>query len=290
MVCVLCGIMVMIFYSVPSAHQKDSGHLQQQFPQSYRIIAAGNVRSGSTWQYNALRLLLQQKLVAENRTEIVQFSAGHLRELPRLRAALLSSNFSVIKLHEFDASVLSLADFVFTSHRDPRDVYVSIEDLGVFSGGMELEASTSSYNQWLEYSCYDLKYEEMISDPLRELDRMASALGIPRKYLDLPRILLEIAKYYDEARSKKSDWHPISAFHEKHIQHPIPGNWKSYPNQKKIAAIEEQYGEWMMDRGYELHFHPQKKMKMETDVRKKDTRAYRQENCPLKKHEMEKKK
>ncbi len=99
---------------------------------SKRVIVAGLARSGSTWQFNAVRFILAQ--LAQNQSnysysnttngtlELVHSAHGHIpRDFLNLWRTL-DHKFSVIKVHQFAGELLERADFVISSHRDPRDV------------------------------------------------------------------------------------------------------------------------------------------------------------------------
>lgn len=134
-----------------------------------RIIAAGLGRSGSTWQFNVLIVML--KMAGFD----VASSHGQLDDKFAVMNRSMHCNVAVIKVHQFHPLLLARADFVFTSHRDPRDAVMSLIDLGV---GLFWAQYWAEYQRWSAFACYDMAYESMWADPGAEVRRMAAVLGL----------------------------------------------------------------------------------------------------------------
>ena len=83
-----------------------------------RVLVVGLSRSGSTWQFNALRELLRRKTGAEPAT-------AHADGDSEAFDACLSTPPCLLKTHGFVPRLLSRVDLIFTSHRDLRDVLLS---------------------------------------------------------------------------------------------------------------------------------------------------------------------
>ena len=86
---------------------------------SFRVIASGMTRSGSTWQYNAIRMILESDGVCGGPGNVAHSIAhpDNHEAYSHLKHVLLSSRCAVIKAHEFHAGLLPAADYVFSSHR-----------------------------------------------------------------------------------------------------------------------------------------------------------------------------
>ena len=78
------------------------------------VVSCGLMRSGSTWQFNALRLLLRHLGIA------VQFGAGNARE------KLSKGTNLLMKIHNYNQWLSDRADYIFTCHRDLRDACASL--------------------------------------------------------------------------------------------------------------------------------------------------------------------
>ena len=101
----------------------------------------------------------------------------------------------LLKTHRFVPRLLPKVDFVFSSHRDLRDVLLSSMQMFGSCLGFGPEAlhsrdrkSTAAahdvaprfqqYAKWARYACYDMRYETMFQDRSGEVSRLAKALQI----------------------------------------------------------------------------------------------------------------
>ena len=73
-------------------------------------------RSGSTWLYNPVRLLLCSNAVIES-----DFCCGWLDD----QAHLSEARYRLLKVHEFDGDLAEKSNRIFYSYRDIRDVVAS---------------------------------------------------------------------------------------------------------------------------------------------------------------------
>lgn len=144
------------------------------------VVCAGLIRSGSTWQFNAVRVILETAT-----GKPVTTAHGHDG------AALLKScegaEHCVVKLHEFDRAVLERADMVLVSHRDLRDCLLSTAlmfgacyDAQPFAmnhvNNHTLVSMFGHFEQWAAHAAYSMAYANLAADPLAELRRLARAL------------------------------------------------------------------------------------------------------------------
>ena len=85
-----------------------------------RILITGMYRSGSTWQFNAVRLLLEElTLESINACFISDYKPDPL------------TSVELIKLHKFDQELAESADLVIHSIRDIDEVRKSMERVGM---------------------------------------------------------------------------------------------------------------------------------------------------------------
>ena len=147
---------------------------------SVRIVAGGLSRSGSTWQFNALRILMQHAAKSVGLPESTVFSS-HGHSIDDLQPCL-KERICVVKVHEFLPRVLVQADAVFVTHRDPRDVLLSSAqkiEACLLAGKQPLESAFRSYAAWVPHACHDMRYEQMAAGgAAQELHSMAVKLGI----------------------------------------------------------------------------------------------------------------
>jgi len=208
-------------------------------------LAAGMHRSGSTWQFNALRLLLEHAGQAP--------AAGAWPE----RTTLVQATNCVIKLHRPDEELAAQTAMVFTSHRDLRDLVASHHRM--FGRSALPPATTSllqpileSYAYWSPLATYDMPYEQMIADKPAELGRLATALGLAPG-LDFTAIAAEIeALVFSPARQAAGGYDAVTMLFDGHITNGQHGSWTGTLSAEEVAEIETEYGSWLTEHGYEV--------------------------------------
>lgn len=213
-----------------------------------RIIAAGLGRSGSTWQFNVLVQILRL-------AGLTPFTAhGQLLEMFERLNETIHCDVAVIKVHQFHPTLLQAADYVFTSHRDPRDTLISHIDLG--TAGMWRDY-WQEYLRWSAFACYDMNYESMWQDPVRQVQRTIDILNFTQQ-VNATQVLKLVEEGYAKATQKhnKSQWDRETAFFTKHIRDPEPGRWKKNATQygEDLFRVESITREWMREHGYTAHF------------------------------------
>ena len=82
------------------------------------IIAAGFYRSGSTWQFNALRVICELHFGKDN---VYSCFSDHYS--PETRAEPIH----IVKIHKWNEELARQADLVFTTHRNMEDVKGSMK-------------------------------------------------------------------------------------------------------------------------------------------------------------------
>lgn len=151
---------------------------------SVHVLAAGMSRSASTWQFNALRVLLEHAVESINSPIKVYSAHGH--RFSELEPCLLRK-VCVVKMHEFNPDILHRVHVVFLTHRDLRDVLLSSAgkiNACLHSGKQSVESSFVSYAAWLPFACIDMQYEEFMETGAPfQIAAMADRLGIPRTVL-----------------------------------------------------------------------------------------------------------
>lgn len=208
-------------------------------------LAAGMHRSGSTWQFNALRLLLEHAGQAP--------TAGAWPE----RATLIQATNCVIKLHRPDEELAAQTAMVFTSHRDLRDLVASHHRMFGRSAlppeaGILLRPIMESYAYWSARATYDMQYEQMIVDKPAELGRLSTALGLAPG-LDFATISAEIdALSFNQARKTDGDYDAVTMLFDGHITDGRHGSWAETLSPEEVVEIEMLYGSWLTAHGYEV--------------------------------------
>jgi hypothetical protein len=139
-----------------------------------RVICAGNRRSGSTWQFHAVKLILQLANPGrplwtgnawkppsedpETARRMIPGFGGPPDPAPTppgvRRSGRGPADYSVLKVHEFHPEYERAATHVFACHRDPRDVLHSVKRIGMeWEAGKNLRFAEARIARGLPPSC-----------------------------------------------------------------------------------------------------------------------------------------
>ncbi len=208
------------------------------------VICAGIPRSGSTWLYNAARLLLA--LPPRSMNDVYGTWVEHYDPAN-------ASRFHVVKVHEPDDGLLWRAKTALTSRRDLRDIAASAWKRQWISD----EASTFAFLDnvvrqhgfWRGRCAFEMVYERMRNDPAAELKLIAAALGIDSGAAAFGETLRAIdALGHDE--SSNDDFNPANLMHKRHIMDGRVGYHAETLPAALVSDINERYRAWLRSNGY----------------------------------------
>jgi len=139
------------------------------------IVIAGIKRSGSTWLFNAVRLMCEKKGSV--------YYDGAYREG-------VDVDYYIMKKHPFKLQLAQRADVILTSDRDRDEIRAS---LCRFYGvkGMKMNGMIRALKEWNQHSSYCMQYEEMIKDKRKVLMDIKRALRFDNR-VDINQIELEL--------------------------------------------------------------------------------------------------
>ncbi len=213
-------------------------------------LCAGMVRSGSTWLFNTVRMILTH-------AEVPDFVSGYAPD----REKLLQHQNALMKYHLYRTDLKEHANVILTSHRDPRDVAASAvrqfkEEVPLH----QLEVWITAYLRWAQVADYDLRYEDLLVDRLGEVRKIARVLRLPPDVVDrLPyeKILecVEGEKFGHRA-SEGPDHDAVNLLHKGHITDGRHGSWEGTLSPAYVAEIERKFRGWMSLHGYLAHEEP----------------------------------
>jgi hypothetical protein len=207
-------------------------------------VCAGMLRSGSTWLFNSIRLLLKH-------AELPDFASGAVGQ----KETLYQHKNALLKIHRFDAELAAEADVILTSHRDLRDVIASM------NRKFQAELSTADmvrwvkdYMRWAQVADYDLHYEQLLVDRLAELKKIAAALQLPPetlKRLPYDAILREIeGEKFEKKYSETLPHDSNNLLHAGHATDGRHGSWKGSIPERFIHEVETIFDGWLTAKGY----------------------------------------
>ena len=138
------------------------------------VLCAGPERSGSTWLYNAVRLLMSAAQVPCDSYWIHQLSKSKLEE------RLKEGRFVLVKTHKYYSDyndwLFGFNPVILLTHRDLRDVLASYIRVGWTSDIPE--SYVQHHLQWRNHASLDLSYEEIVSNAKTSLVKIASTVGL----------------------------------------------------------------------------------------------------------------
>jgi hypothetical protein len=207
-------------------------------------VCAGMPRSGSTWLFNAVRLLLKNAGAPD-------LAGGYVGQSEEL----LTHRTAIIKLHPFNPELAARADVILTTHRDLRDVSASMQrHYQRPYSAVDMNEWVRSQVRWAQVAAYDLHYENILVDKLTEIKNIAAALKLPLATLEaLPyeTIAQEIdGQKFKRRFSESTAYDAVNLLHEGHITDGRHGSWEGILSGPCLAAIEKEFRGWMTLHGY----------------------------------------
>ena len=155
------------------------------------VLIAGIKRSGSTAQYNMVRLIMSKRY--DN-----LLLQGHDYEL---------EDVTLIKKHPFDKVLYLCSDHIFTTDRDIKEVEDSLKRFGV-----ENRYSIESMQEHLELyktRSHHFTFKEITQNPKECIKRISVILNIP---VDVE----EIYKEYKKIKPQK-EYNPVTMLFPNHV-------------------------------------------------------------------------
>lgn len=203
------------------------------------VLAAGMMRSGSTWQFNVLRILVQMKTQAGCESRMFT---------PNMR---LSESPCVVKIHPYQDWIVERADFIFTCHRDIRDACASLQRFHPARqppAHQKIEEEFTNYQRWAQVADFDMRYESMISDPHGQIEKMSNILGL--RGVNVDTIYEKVHAIKPPLKRKGSREDPITLLWPGHITGSPEQSFKDTLSKDVIVELERKFGWWLKQQGY----------------------------------------
>jgi hypothetical protein len=205
-------------------------------------------RSGSTWLYNAVRLVL-------TRATAPGLAAGLIAD----KDTLLIHETPVVKIHAFDEDLAARSGtIVLTSHRDLRDIIASLQRKFKMDFALApLRETVESHARWSAVAAFDLHYEDLLVNRVLQVRKVAEALQLSPAtlaQLHFESISEEIdsERFLETRRACLLPYDLTNLLHEGHITDGRHGSWKGYVPDEIVKAIETEFRPWLEARGYPI--------------------------------------
>jgi hypothetical protein len=208
------------------------------------VVSAGMMRSGSTWLFNALRLLLQ---AADEPVYAFWINDWQPREARGAR-------YLLVKLHEANERLGDAPWRCYTCHRDLRDVAVSLRDMGLAEDGDDqlraVREARDGYDFWARRANLDIAYQSIVDDAPGVLTSLAADLGIDVSHEDLVSIAASLSSMEAGAIPAEAPYDPLTLLHSEHRFDGRPGRYLDSLDPQTEKAIVDAHGDWLTSHGY----------------------------------------
>ncbi|MCB0339291.1 MAG: sulfotransferase domain-containing protein [Bdellovibrionales bacterium] len=204
-------------------------------------LAGGMNRSGSTWLYNAARLLLLSD--PEIARDLGVCWVGQLGTT-QIRKNML------VKQHACVDTMVNRAKVILYSYRDIRDVLASLVRKSRGEASVERAGGLiHQYYKWRKVAHFVMQYEHMLIEPSAVLTELAAVLRIDN--YDHEKILNQLTTLsYEDPGSKNKIYHNENLLHKTHFTDGRHGSWHQTLTPELISAVEASYGDWLRDHNY----------------------------------------
>jgi hypothetical protein len=200
------------------------------------VLSAGMPRSGSTWLFNAARLLLR-------RAEGDGLSSGWVGDWPSLQ----QGRTVLLKLHDFDAPLVRRADVVLYSYRDVRDVLASSKRKFGTPPSVEAAKRLLEHDRrWRQAARLVMRYESMLADPAAVVKELAEVLEI--RNVNSAAVVEEIRAL--DASATAGGYDRETLLHPGHVTDGRHGSWDGWLDGDLLRQVETECGDWMTANGY----------------------------------------
>lgn len=205
------------------------------------IISAGMPRSGSTWLFNVIRLLLENANYSPP-----QFTSGWIDDID------LSDPNVLVKIHRYDENIIAKSDLIFYSYRDLRDAIASA--YRKFNRIPSIDYAKFLVEQdevWRSKATFTMRYEAMLDNPGLIIEEISKILGIKNPSTN---ILIEKVNTlnYDSYGEKNSTYNESNLYHHGHKTNGAYRSWEDGLDESLAKCIYLEFESW-----FKMHQYPQ---------------------------------
>lgn len=204
------------------------------------ILSAGMQRSGSTWLFNALRLIML-------RAGVKDVGSGWVGDYQTFE----HHDTVIVKLHSFDAGAVNAASLVVYSYRDVRDAVASLKR--AFNEEPHVDVARALIRQdreWRRHASFVMRYEDLIESPEPIVAALAAHVGV--EGVDTGELAAELAGLsYQASRARHGVYDLDNLLHPGHVTDGRHGSWGDALSPELVHEIEQSCAGWLSENGYQ---------------------------------------
>jgi hypothetical protein len=209
------------------------------------IVAAGMPRSGSTWQFNALRLLLESSAQGIYSFWVEDWDPRKARHAQTL----------LVKIHEMSPMLAWASWRCFTCHRDLRDIAVSAADLARADGyGVDvvplMQENRKAHEFWSRLSVLDIPYERVVGDQEAVLRELAGSIDVAVSETGVQHLCQTLGSLSDGDAPSGYPHNPVTLLHQQHFFDGSSGRYQGVLDDAMEQRIIDENRAWMTEFGY----------------------------------------
>lgn len=203
------------------------------------ILCAGINRSGSSWLFNAVRLLHGEGGLVAHSAWIDEYQPTDPRPI------------HIVKVHTETPALEILQPVIFTTRRDLRDIAASLLRMGWAHSSDDilnaLKRIRGLHEHWTEKCNLEIAYEDLVGHEAQHVESLARTCGVP---IDRRKAMRVAAAVDAIAAPDSGNYDRDSLLHPGHRGAGRPGCWRQDLPRELAATIEGAHGDWLRAWGY----------------------------------------
>ena len=219
------------------------------------LVAAGLPNGGDQWQFNVLRIIMEEAMrtYAVNQQVHTAVLSGDGASPVQQQTACRQAKYCVLLARQFEPVVVKDAHAVFTTHRDVRDVLLTIAQHGGCTE--QLLKAFTNYAAYVPHACHDMRYEDMVHQgAAKEAQRLIGVLGM---HVDLMAVVRKIGAWskaqlapkHKDALSFVTDDPGAHRLFRNELGKFASGSCRNLTAQ--LEQLRSGFGEWLVKERYE---------------------------------------
>lgn len=214
-------------------------------------------RSGSTLQYRIVKEVVKHK---KKLIDVGWIEKKDIKGIVRLHEN--TENVILIKTHDYIDEISHFVNekhlFVITSHRDIRDIFVSLMFFhnrpfeNVFSK-KALSKMMFNYKKWTQHqNVFCRRYEDFFNNISIEVKKISHFLSIELSDIEIKEILELLDKKNATKDIEKGKFDQETLMHQNHINNGNWGQWETQLTDIQIGIVQYYSKRWLLQNRYPL--------------------------------------